>query len=77
MYPLNMQLVAPAIGFAVANDAAEHQALTAAGYGPAFVAPVDPEPTSRDALMAQAEAKGVKVDGRWSEARLAEKVAKT
>ena len=38
MYPLNMALVA-GIGFAAANDEAEHQALTAAGYGPAFVAP--------------------------------------
>jgi hypothetical protein len=38
MYPLNMQLAAPAVGFAVANDEAEHQALTATGYGPGFVA---------------------------------------
>jgi hypothetical protein len=38
MYPLNMKLV-DGIGFAVANDEAEHQALTASGYGPAFVAP--------------------------------------
>jgi hypothetical protein len=37
MYPLNMKLV-EGIGFAVANDEAEHQALTANGYGPAFVA---------------------------------------
>jgi hypothetical protein len=37
MYPLNMKLV-DGIGFAVANDEAEHQALTANGYGPAFVA---------------------------------------
>ena len=40
MYPLDMKLPAPAIGFAVANDEDEHQALTAKGYGPAFVAPV-------------------------------------
>lgn len=38
MYPLNMKLV-DGVGFAVANDKAEHQALTAQGYGPAYVAP--------------------------------------
>lgn len=37
MYPLNMQLTAPAVGFAAANDEAEHIALTAQGYQPAFV----------------------------------------
>ncbi|MFM2088275.1 MAG: hypothetical protein RLZZ237_3144 [Pseudomonadota bacterium] len=42
MYPLNMKLV-DGIGFAVANDEEEHQALTAAGYGPAFVAPASIE----------------------------------
>ena len=73
MYPLNMNLPAPAVGFALANDAEEHQALTAAGYGPAYVAPAAPD---HDALMAEAEAKGVKVDKRWSDARLAEEVAK-
>lgn len=36
MYPLNMKLV-EGVGFAVANDEAEHQALTEQGYGPAFV----------------------------------------
>jgi hypothetical protein len=30
------------VGFAVANDKAEHQALTASGYGPAYVAPAKP-----------------------------------
>lgn len=38
MYPLNVSLPAPAIGFAVANDEAEHAALSAAGYVPALVA---------------------------------------
>lgn len=36
MYPLNMKLI-DGIGFAVANDEAEHQALTEQGYGPAYV----------------------------------------
>lgn len=40
MYPLDMTLPAPQIGFAVANDEAEHKALTEAGYGPAYVEPV-------------------------------------
>ena len=73
MYPLNMNLPAPAVGFALANDATEHQSLTSAGYGPAYVAPAT---TDQDALMAEAEAKGIKVDKRWSAARLAEEVAK-
>lgn len=36
MYPLNMKLI-DGVGFAVANDEAEHQALSGSGYGPAFV----------------------------------------
>lgn len=39
MYPLSVQLPEPQIGFAVANDEAEHKALTEAGYLPAYVAP--------------------------------------
>lgn len=41
MYPLNMR-TADGTGFAVANDETEHQTLTDAGYGPAYVAPVKP-----------------------------------
>jgi len=37
MYPLNVSLPAPAIGYAVANDESEHAALTVAGYLPALV----------------------------------------
>jgi hypothetical protein len=37
MYPLNVTLPAPAVGFALANDETEHAALTAAGYVPALV----------------------------------------
>jgi hypothetical protein len=44
MYPLNMKL-AEGVGFAVANDEDEHRALTNAGYGPAYVAPVKPKAT--------------------------------
>lgn len=39
MYPLNMQLPAPGVGFAVANDEGEHIALNAQGYLPAYVTP--------------------------------------
>lgn len=66
MYPLNVQLPAGA-GFALANDADEHQTLTDAGYLPAIE--VSP-------LLAQAEALGIKVDKRWSDKRLAEEIAK-
>ena len=39
MYPLNMTLPLPLVGFALANDASEHQALTDQGYLPAYVVP--------------------------------------
>jgi hypothetical protein len=45
MYPLNMKLV-DGVGFAVANDEDEHQALTRAGYSPAFVPAPAPEAAS-------------------------------
>lgn len=38
MYPLNMKLASPKVGFAVANDEAEHAALTGYGYEPPLVA---------------------------------------
>ena len=38
MYPLNMKLAA-GVGFAVANDEAEHQSLSDAGYLPVLVRP--------------------------------------
>lgn len=73
MYPLHVSLTAPAIGFARANDETEHQALTAAGYVPAYVAPVPA--FDRAALLEQAAAKGLKVDGRWSDERIAKELA--
>lgn len=82
MYPLNMQRATPDVGFALANDEAEHQVLTDAGYVPAFisVSSATAQPAlmalDRTTLMAQAEAKGMRVDKRWSDARLAEEVAK-
>lgn len=37
MYPLNMKLPDPKIGFAVANDELEHSDLSDAGYEPKYV----------------------------------------
>ena len=48
-YPLDMKLPDPKIGFAVANDEDEHKALTAQGYGPAYVAPAEPEEPAKAA----------------------------
>lgn len=61
MYPLNMKLPTPAIGFAVANDEAEHQALTASGYEPKYVAPPatpGAAPVAPDADPAEADTQG-------------------
>ena len=41
MYPLNVSLPAGA-GFAIANDEAEHESLTASGYLPALVKAPEP-----------------------------------
>ena len=78
MYPLNVRLPDPQIGFAVANDEAEHKALSDMGYLPVYVAAVmdGVARLDRAALLAEAEAKGLKVDGRWSDARLADELAK-
>ncbi len=43
MYPLPMQLPAPQVGFALANDEKEHADLTKRGYGPAFVPAEKPQ----------------------------------
>lgn len=79
-YPLNLQLAAPEIGFAVANDEAEHIALSDVGYTPAFPgreASVVPEAqASRSDLLSRSELAGLKVNVRWSDRRLAEEVAK-
>jgi hypothetical protein len=43
-YPKAMHLPAPAVGFAVANDAAEEQALAALAYVVSFAAPLEAQP---------------------------------
>lgn len=72
MYPINVQLPAPAVGFALANDEFEHADLTKAGYVPVYV-PV--EDLAREAMLIEAGEKGLRVNRRWSDARLAEELA--
>lgn len=85
MYPLNLIKAAIAAtqtaqGFAVANDADEHQRLSAAGYEPKFVAP-EPEPEADPAeadaaghtvasVRAQLDAAGIAYDKRLGLAKL-------
>lgn len=47
-YPKAMQTTAPAVGFAVANDADEFGRLAALGYVDSFAAPLEaqPQPTA-------------------------------
>ena len=54
-----------------ASNDTEHQALTGMGYVPAYVPPV----LDRASLMDQAAAKGLTVDGRWSDSRIAKELA--
>lgn len=69
MYPLNMQLPAPLIGFAVANDEAEHISLTKSGYGPGFVAQDDAGYTVESARSAL-DAAGIDYDKRLGLSKL-------
>ena len=75
MYPLSMTLIA-GIGFAVANDEAEHQALTASGYGPAYVVP-EADPAEHDdaghtveSVRAGLDAAGIAYDKRLGLSKL-------
>lgn len=63
------RLVAGDVFDASARDA---RILTAIGKASAHVVEIDP----MDALRAEAEALGVKVDGRWKEAKLRDEIAK-
>jgi len=68
MYPLNMQLTAPSIGFAVANDKAEHIALTAIGYEPGYVSDAV---QTKESVMALLDAAGIEYDKRLGVEKLA------
>jgi len=80
MYPLNMTSAA---GFAVANTEDEHKALTALGYGPAFVAQAqadapaapDPDAAYKAELSEKLTALGGTPDKRWGVKRLEEEIA--
>ena len=70
-YPLNMTKPGEVVGYAVANDEAEHASLSGIGYEPKLETP------SADDLTAKAEALGIKIDKRWSPDTLAAKIAET
>jgi hypothetical protein len=70
MYPLNVSLPAPLVGFAVANDEAEHINLTACGYLPAFVA--NETAHTLESVKAALDAAGVEYDKRLGLAKLVE-----
>lgn len=77
MYPLNMQLPSPAVGFACANDEAEHIALTEQGYAPAFVkAEKTDEGHTLESVKAALDAAGIEYDKRLGLARLVELLPK-
>lgn len=81
MYPLNLTLPSSntlnvSVGFAVANDAAEHEALSALGYEPKFAA-AEADPAEDDgkghtveSVRAQLDAAGIAYDKRWGLAKL-------
>lgn len=60
------------VGFAVANGEDEHKALTAAGYGPAFVAPetADAQGRTLEQVRAELDAAGIVYDRRQGIAKL-------
>ena len=71
MYPVNMTRAAVAnaqAGFAVANDATEHAALSAMGYEPKLTKrhaeAKDMEPDDRESVMAALDAAGIDYDKR-------------
>lgn len=65
-YPLNLTN-AKAGGFALANDEAEHKALSEAGYEPKFVAVAEP---TVEELRAKLDAAGIEYDKRWGVEKL-------
>lgn len=76
MYPLNMKLPEPRIGFAVANDETEHEALSAHGYEPKIVKQeADPQESDGqghtvESVRALLDTQGKSYDRRWGLARL-------
>lgn len=81
MYPLDLtkptkDILRASAGFAIANDEAEHKALTKQGYEPAW-RPTEADPTEDDgrghtveSVRAQLDAAGVAYDRRSGLAKL-------
>lgn len=77
MYPLNMQkILEDGLGFAVANDEAEHVTLSEIGYEPKHDGVTASSGQTKDELQAKAKELGVEVDSRWGVKRLQEEIAK-
>lgn len=76
MYPLNMKTAGEQPGFAVANDEAEHAALSALGYLPKLEAVEKAADTDGDGELSKAEVMAaldkaeVEYDKRWGLERL-------
>ncbi len=67
MYPLNMKLE-NGVGFAVANNEAEHKELTGNGYGPAYAS----NEHTIESVRAELDAAGIEYDKRLGLAKLIE-----
>lgn len=65
MYPLNVTIQCDGVtGHAVANDTAEHQALSAAGYLPALAEDDADDQHTIETARAALDAAGIAYDGR-------------
>jgi hypothetical protein len=76
MYPLNMKTAGDQPGFAVANDEAEHAALSELGYLPKLEVAEESVDTEGEGVMSKAEVMaeldkaGIEYDKRWGLERL-------
>lgn len=76
MYPLNMKTAGDQPGFAVANDEAEHAALSELGYLPKLEAAEESVDADGDGVMTKAEVMAaldkaeIEYDKRWGLERL-------
>ena len=67
MYPLNLTKPGDQPGYALANDEAEHQALSDLGYEPKLEKAAE---QTKEEVMAALDAAGVEYDKRWGLERL-------
>lgn len=71
MYPLSMKTAEDQPGFAVANDEAEHAALSELGYLPKLEADANEDgKVDKTEVMAALDKAGVEYDKRWGLERL-------